>query len=319
MKTMRLRVYVFSCVFALPLPAKAADVLLDGEAACYSLRGEWQYGGSCTLGRLVVPAGTRLVTGSSVTLTTGVVINDGTIETNGTFRPNGTLINRGTLVTNGMTVNAAPLYNRGTWFNHGWLHPHSLVVNEWNFEQNGYFETCTGWFVNRGYMRNSSALENWGGLVVNEGLAVNDGYVYNPSDGYRLENGGALENNGTIVNEGVALGKCGGAWYGSGDYSGNPIEFEPCLAADAVDVLANVVLGLNPAGVLSRDDTLLLSSLLFKAGKRLEEEQSSEAAILLDRFRAEVLRLMSEGLAPVIGRSLVARADRALELVVQPE
>jgi hypothetical protein len=54
---------------------------------------------------------------------------------------------------------------------------------------------------------------------------------------------------------------------------------------------------------------------LQKAAKRLGEGNESEGISLLTTFNSEVARLTSEGLADVIGRSLIARADRALAIV----
>jgi hypothetical protein len=168
-------------------------------------------------------------------------------------------------------------------------------------------------------MRNRTDIENWGWQIVNEGLAVNDGRIYNPDGWYTLDNFGALDNAGVIENEGVALGRCGSAWYGSGSFTGHPIEYEPCAPASAVGVLVNVVQALHPAGVLSKNDALRLSSLLQKAGKRLVEGAAAEAVALLREFDADVDRLLSNGLVDVIGRSLIARADRALALIGHPQ
>jgi hypothetical protein len=154
-----------------------------------------------------------------------------------------------------------------------------------------------------------------------EGLAVNDGRIYNPdSDHYQILNAGALENNNFVENGSVDSPEtlknlCGGAMYGPGAFLGGPVEYEPCEPAHAVNVLVNVVFALQPAGVLSKDDALLLSGLLQKAAKRLGEGNESEGISLLTTFNSEVARLTSEGLADVIGRSLIARADRALAIV----
>jgi hypothetical protein len=80
-------------------------------------------------------------------------------------------------------------------------------------------------------------------------------------------------------------------------------------------VLVNVVFALQPAGVLSKDDALLLSELLQKAAKRLAAGDEAGGTSLLTEFDVEVGRLLSGGLAGVIGRSLIARADRAIALV----
>jgi len=139
MTLLRCGVLVLASSMLLPSPARAADIVIDGEAACLSIRGEWGYS-SCTVDRLVVPAGTRLVVADSVAFYPRELINDGELETNGRFDP-GPFTNRGTLITNGITVNWGLLVNRGTWVNHGWLHPHNAVINEWSFENDGFFET----------------------------------------------------------------------------------------------------------------------------------------------------------------------------------
>ncbi|MGE3886221.1 MAG: hypothetical protein AB7H81_07310 [Vicinamibacterales bacterium] len=170
-------------------------------------------------------------------------------------------------------------------------------------------------------MHNRSYIDNWGAWIANDGLAVNDGHIYNPDDlYYHIVNSGALENNvsienGAVESPGTLLNKCGGAIYGPGTLLGGPVEYEACRPADAVNVLVNVVFALQPAGVLSKDDALMLSGLLQKAAKRLAEGNEAEGAALLTTFNMEVDRLMSEGLPDVIGRSLIARADRALALV----
>jgi hypothetical protein len=143
MTTFRRGALVLACFLAFPSPARAADIVIDNEAACASIRGEWQSydsGGSCHVARLVVPAGTRVVVPSGVAFYPDSLINDGVLETNGRFDP-GPFTNRGTLITNGITVNWGLLINKGTWVNHGWLHPHNAVLNEWNFENDGDFET----------------------------------------------------------------------------------------------------------------------------------------------------------------------------------
>ena len=173
-------------------------------------------------------------------------------------------------------------------------------------------------------LHNRSYIDNWGAWIVNDGLAVNDGHIYNPdSTYYQIINSGALENNVTIENgapgdPGTLRNKCGGAIYGPGTVLGGSIDYEPCRAADAVNVLVNVVFALQPAGVLSKDDALLLSGLLQKAAKRLVEGNEAEGILLLNTFRTEVGRLMSGGLIGVVGRSLVARAERALALIANP-
>ena len=143
MTTLRFGALALACVLALPLPALAADIVINSEAACTSIRGEWTPygdGGSCHVDRLVIPAGTRIIVPSSVAFYPDSLINDGVLETNGRFDP-GPFTNRGTLITNGTTVNWGFLINKGTWVNHGWLHPHNSVLNEWNFENDGFFET----------------------------------------------------------------------------------------------------------------------------------------------------------------------------------
>lgn len=325
MTAFRFGALALACVSYSPLPARAADIVVNTEAACASIRGtSYDGGGSCRVERLVVPAGTRVVVPYGVGFYPNSLINDGVLETNGRFDP-GPFTNRGTLITSGITVNWGFLVNKGTWLNRGWLHPHHAVINEWNFENVGLFETCSGQFVNRGFMHNRSYIDNWGGWIANDGLAVNDGSIYNPDASfYHITNSGALENNVTIENgsphsPGTLENRCGGAIYGPGALLGGPVEDEPCRAADAVNVLVNVVFALQPAGVLAKDDALLISGLLQKAAKRLAEGNEAEGAALLTAFDVEVGRLVSDGLSAVIGRSLVARADRALALIANPE
>jgi hypothetical protein len=99
MKLLRCGVLVLTCSAAIPLPARAADIVIDGEAACLSIRGAWGYS-SCTVDRLIVPAGTRMVIASGVGFYPASLINDGVLETNGRFDP-GPFTNRGTLKTTG--------------------------------------------------------------------------------------------------------------------------------------------------------------------------------------------------------------------------
>lgn len=318
MKAFRRGVLVIVCSAAFSLPAAAADIILDGEAACHAIGGVWRYSASCEVARLVIPTGTRLVVASGVGFSVGDLVNDGVLETRSHFTPTGTLTNRGTLVTSGITVNSGPLYNFGTWVNHGWLHPHNAVFNERIFVNDGLFETCSGQFVNRGFMRNLNDIANWGGLIINIGLAVNEGVLYNPEGSYTIENHGAIDNLGTLENWGQVVGYCGSALYGAGTLLGNPVEAEPCEPELAVGVLGNVVLALHPAGVLSKDQTILLSSLLYKAGKRLEQGNEDAAVEQLEAFVAEVGRAVAAGVPEVFGRSLIARAANAIDLIVNP-
>jgi len=62
----------------------------------------------------------------------------------------------------------------------------------------------------------------------------------------------------------------------------------------------------------------VLSGLLQKTAKRLGQGLEAEGIVLLDAFSLEVERLMAEGLADVVGRSLIARANRARELIADP-
>ena len=143
MTNVRLGGLGLACVLAFPSPAPAADIVINSETACASIRGEWRSydgGGSCHVDRLVVPAGMRVIVPPGVAFYPDSLINDGVLETSGRFDP-GPFTNRGTLITNGITVNWGFLINKGTWVNHGWLHPHNSVLNEWNFENDGFFET----------------------------------------------------------------------------------------------------------------------------------------------------------------------------------
>ena len=295
-------------------PAHAAEIVVDGQDACLAIGGDWASGETCVVHRLVVPQGTTLVIAAGVGLASdGPIRNYGVLDTRGWFRPDGPTLNRGTLITRGITVNGDELTNEGTFLNYGWLHPHSRIASYGVFENEGYFETCTGQFENYGYMRNGNAIENWGGLIVNHAIAVNDGYIYNPSDWYEIANYGGFENNGEVINHGVLPVGCGGAWYGTGTFSGNPVEYEPCDPALAIEQLNADIFELGPQqeDFLTKAQVVSLTSKTARAGKR-----PGESAALVEAFVEEVGELVADGVLPRhIGASLIGRVDRIAVLL----
>jgi hypothetical protein len=315
--TLRCAVLILLCSAANPWPASAADIVLDGEAACLSIGGVWS-GAACAVDRLIVPADTRLFTVMGISLSTGELVIDGVLQIEGDFEPTRTLLNRGTLITRSFIVSRAQLLNQGTWLNQGSFYSDSTVVNEWIFDNRGIFETRAGMFINRGYTVIVSGAHIWnsGGLMVNEGNVYNYGYLHNPA-GSILDNAGVIVTyDATLFNYGRALGRCGSAYYFQYPWYlvGNAVEFEPCSGADAVGALANDVLALGNRRVLSKDDTILLSGLLFKSSKRLQTGDEVQGVELLQMFIAEVPRRT----AFPIDNLLLARAHAALALVASP-
>jgi hypothetical protein len=61
MMMFRCAVLIVFCAVARPGLAAAADIVLDGEAACVAIGGAWA-AAACKVERLKVPAGTRLFT-----------------------------------------------------------------------------------------------------------------------------------------------------------------------------------------------------------------------------------------------------------------
>lgn len=308
---------VFSVV--LPWPAHAADILLDGEVPCLSIGGTWS-GGTCTMDRLVVPAGTRLYA-TSVGLSAGKVIVDGTLDIRGgSFRVTRSLVNRGWLTTYSFVVITGPMWNQGTWENGSQFFSENTVVNEWNFFNKGTFESAM--FINTGGVFNYTGwIRNSGGSMVNKGYLLNAGYLDNPA-GAILENHGAIENyDGTFFNDGTAHSLCGSAWYFQpfgpfpGTPVGNPVEFQPCSPSHAVDKLGKYVLKLGRQGVLSEADTMVLADLLSQARVLLKSGGEEEAVALLHRFNAEVRGQVGGSGWYGLGDSLILRANRALELI----
>jgi hypothetical protein len=321
MTTLRCGVLVLLCSAAFPWTAHAADIILDGEAACVSIGGAWN-GGTCTVDslivtvdRLVVPAGTRLYA-SSVGLAAGEVIIDGVLEVwGGSFQVTRSLLNRGELITYSSVAISGPMLNRGTWLN-GWeFSTQNTVVNEWDFQNRGQFSA--GMFINRGGVSNYTG---WiFGLAVNEGLISNSGYLVISA----VDNlGGIADYDGTTFNNGTARSRCGSAWYFQGHGPGfpggpvgNPIEFDPCQPADALAAIGQSVLVFGQRGIYSKDDTIVFLRLLYRALKRLEAGLEAEAVTLLRTFSAEVYARI--GYYP-IGGSLILRAARAVELITNP-
>lgn len=311
----RIAVLVLLLSSCLVAPARSADIVIDGEAGCTAIGGEWTAPVTCAVHHLVVQAGTTLVFAAGVGLVSdGPAFNYGVVETHDYFRSDGPFYNRGSLLTYGLTVNENLLSNERTFLNYGWLHLHGLIANYGWFENEGTLETCAGPFVNYGYMRNGNAIENWGTLIVNHGIAVNEGYIYNPdSDWYRIPNYGGFENSGVVDNDGSMPVGCGGAWYGDGHYGGNPVEYEPCDPAVAIGVLNAYISGLGAQGsdILTKAQIVSLTSKTARAGKR-----PGEAAALIEAFVEEVGGLVADGSMPsYIGVSLVGRVDRIAVLL----
>lgn len=319
MTSLRSGLLALALSVVVPWPAHAADVLLDGEVPCLSLGGSWS-GGTCTVDRLVVPAGMRLYA-VSVGLSAGKVIVDGTLEIRGgSFRVTRLLLNRGSLSTYSFVVITGPMKNQGTWANGSQFFSEHTVVNEWNFFNTGTFESAM--FVNTGGAFNYTGwIRNAGGSLVNKGYLLNAGYLDNPP-GAIIENTGAIENDdGTFFNAGTALSLCGSAWHFQplgpfpGTPVGNPVEFQPCAPADAVGVLGNYVLTLGRKRVLSETDTMVLARLLFGTWILLKWDREDAAVEMLSRFNAEVAGRVGGSGWYGLGYSLILRANRAVELI----
>ena len=299
-----------------PWQAAAAVIVLDGETACVSIGGAWT-GGTCTVDRLVVPAGTYLFTPVGVTLSTGEVLIDGVLEIQGGFEATRSIVNRGTLLTEGsFMVNQAQMLNQGHWWNYGGFLSDGTVVNE-GFFQNQSFSFQARTFINRMYtVIFDGEILNSGGLMVNEGYVQNNGFLNNAA-GSTLDNAGViLTYDGTLLNLGRALGRCGSAYYVwfPGDFGGNPVELEPCTDAVAVGALADYVFDLGKRRLLDKHDAIELRNMLKKSSKRLEKGDQAEGLALLQAFIAEVPKRTDFPVRDV----LLARGFRVIELVTSP-
>jgi hypothetical protein len=318
---MKFRCAVLSlfCAAANPWPAVAADIVLDGEAACVSIGGTWS-GAACTVDRLTVPADIQLFTIRGVALLTGDLVIDGLLQIEGDFEATRTLHNRGTLITASFIVNQAQMLNQGYWLNQGEFLSDETVVNEGYFETQGVFQARTGEFINRMYtvIFSGGNFLNSGGLMVNEGYVANNGFFNNPA-GSTLDNAGViLTYDATFINFGRALGRCGSANYfpppPPPSFFGNPFELEPCTDAVAVGALADYVFDLGKRRLLDKHDAIELRNILKKSSKRLEKGDQAEGLALLQAFIAEVPRRTGFPVSDV----LLARGFRALELVTSP-
>lgn len=316
-----LRCGVLALAFSVVVPgvAHADDILLDGEVSCLSIGGDWS-GGTCTVKKLLVPAGTRF-DARFVGLSARKVIIDGTLQIlGGSFTVTHSLINRGSLITYSFVVITGPMHNQGTWENGSQFSSADTVVNSWDFYNRGSFESAL--FVNKGGVLNYTGwIRNSGGSLVNEGFILNAGYLDNPV-GAVLDNRGAIENyDGTTFNAGAALGRCGSAWHfqSFGPFPGlpvgNPIEFEPCVPTQQVTALGFDVFELGRHRVISRPDAMVLSVHLLIARELLKYGREQEAVAWLNRFNAEVNARLSGSGWYGLGRSLILRANRAVELI----
>ena len=313
--TFRCAVLFVFCTAANPWLAAAADIVLNGEAACLSIGGAWS-GAACKVDRLKVPADTRLFTIRGVALSAGDVLIDGLLQIEGDFEATRTLHNRGTLITRSFIVNQAQVLNQGAWLNQGTFHSDETVVNEWYLENWGLFQTRSGDFINRMYIVIAPGGQIWnsGGLMVNEGYVSNFGYLINPST---LDNAGViLTFDATLFNNGRAIGRCGSAYYVRfpGIFVGNPVEVEPCTDSDAVGALADYVFDLGKRRLMDKHDAIEFRNLLKKSSKRLEKGDQAEGLALLQAFLAEVPTRTTFPVSNV----LLARGLRALELVTTP-
>jgi len=301
-----------------PWQAAAAVIVLDGEAACVSIGGAWT-AGTCTVDRLVVPAGTYLITPLSpvrVTLSTGEVLIDGGLEIEGSFEVTRSIVNRGTLINAGsFIVNQAQMLNQGYWWDYLGFVSDGTVVNEGYFHNQGSFQART--FINRMYtVFVEGEILNSGGLMVNEGYVGNDAFLNNAA-GSTLDNAGViLTYDGSMLNLGRALGRCGSAYYvlWPGAFWGNPIELEPCTDAVAVGALADYVFDLGKRRLLDKHDAIELRNMLKKSSKRLEKGDQAEGLALLQAFIAEVPKRTDFPVRDV----LLARGFRVIELVTTP-
>lgn len=320
MTTLRRFVLVLLCSAALPWTAQAADIILDGEAPCRSIGGVWT-GSTCTVDRLVVPAGTSLTVTEEVTLATGDLVNHGALYLLGDFEATRSLTNLGRVENYSYIFLTAPMLNRGTWWNEGGLYATNTVVNEWRFVNHGDFTIGPGVFVNWGYAGNTGLQFDpiEGGSIINEGHLDNYGQMEN-RPGSVIDNVGSLRiYDAVMFNNGRLLGRCGSAFEIElppfGGLVGNPIEFEPCQPSGAVAALGRSVLACGQRGMHAKDDTIVLFRLLAKAFKRLEAGRTAEAVAILRAFNAAVSARLSY--SPVAG-SLILRSNSAIQLITNP-
>ena len=279
-------------------PARADDILIDGQDGCARLHGYWS-DSTCAVQHLVVGVEDRVIVDGTVAfVVSGSLYNYGWLEVRGAFHPNGGTTNRGTMIIAGLTVNAALIMNEATLVNRGWLHNHAAVSNRGAFYNEGLLETCSGPVVNAAFMQSSGDIQNWGGSLVNFGILVNDGDAYNPDDdSYVIRNTGALENRGTIDNEGTLQNSCGAALYGSGSVTGRPPVQEPCDAASALKLLNIRLLDSEryALGTLAKKDVQLLAGHLARATKALDVDDRVGAAVWVTRFSSDVETLETAG------------------------
>jgi hypothetical protein len=313
-------VLVLLCSAVLPWTAHAADIILDGEAPCLSIGGVWT-GSTCTVDRLVVPAGTSLTVMEEVTLSTGDLLVDGYLELRGGFEATRSITNRGTVENYSYIFLTAPMRNRGAWWNGGGLYASNTVVNEWRFGNAGDFTIGPGVFVNWGYAENIGLTFDTiaGGSIINEGHLENNGQMEN-RPGSVIDNAGSLRiYDAVMFNNGRLLGRCGSAFEIDlppfGGLVGNPIEFEPCQPSGAVAALGRSVLAFGQRGMHAKGDTIVLFRLLAKAFKQLEAGRTAEAVAILRAFNAAVSARLSY--SPVAG-SLILRSNSAIQLITNP-
>jgi hypothetical protein len=313
--------------------ARAADRVVEGAEGCLAMRGEWRPsdygGGTCRVHRLVIDADDTLTVVAGVNLIVdSAAYNYGTVRTGGRFDCYGAFHNRGTLITEGLTVPGHLIVNTGTFVNRGWLHTHGSIENYGVFENvgGGNIDTCAGAVVNYAYLHNArdGYIDNWSGLIRNEAFLVNDGHIYNPDGSYRIENSGAFENAGYIYNGGVVWNACGGAFYGGGGLSGEPVEYQPCDPGHALHLLIPRVLdaGSPPSPVLSKSDVRRLTAYLARAAKDLEwylsspENDGAPAEARVEAFIGDVHGLTAEGILPeYLGAAFVGWAEEILHLI----
>jgi hypothetical protein len=317
MMNFRCAVLFVLCTAATPWVATAADIVLDGEAACLSIGGVWS-GVTCTVDRLKVAPDLRLFTIRGVGLSAGDVLIDGLLQIEGDFQAIRSLHNRGTLITRSFIVNRAEVLNQGAWLNQGTFQSDATVVNEWYLENWGLLQTRTGDLINRMYIVIAPGGQIWnsGGLMVNAGYVNNFGYLNNPA-GSTLDNEGVIQTfDATLFNYGRAIGRCGSAYYTPfpGIFVGNPVELAPCTDSDAVGALADYVFDLGKRRLMDKHAAIEFRNILKKSSKQLEKGEQAEGLGLLKQFLAEVPVRTSFPVSDV----LLARGRRALELVTTP-
>jgi hypothetical protein len=247
--TVRCVILVLLCSAANPWAAAAADIFLDGEAACLSIGGAWS-AATCTVDRLIVPADTRLFTVREVGLTTGELVIDGLLQIDGGFEATRMLLNRGTLITRSLVVSQAKMWNRGTWLNQGAFYSDNSVVNDWILDNRGIVQTRSGVFANRGYAVIGPGAQIWssGAGPMRQRL---------PRRHVRI----ARREPGRV--RAVCRRRCGR----------RTVKLRPRI---------------GPQGVLSKDDAILFSQLLIEAGTRLRMGDTASGDELMRMFIADV-------------------------------